>query len=78
MAGARGIGDGYFEIAVQPGACAADVSAALDAIPLDAAYVEVCEDADTVLIFKCGPPAAAVPARPAPAAPVLPALAAAA
>jgi uncharacterized repeat protein (TIGR03917 family) len=77
MAGARGIGDGYFEIAVQPGACAADVSAALDAIPLDAAYVEVCDDADTVLIFKCAPPAA-VPARPAPAVPVLPALAAAA
>jgi uncharacterized repeat protein (TIGR03917 family) len=80
MAGARSIGDGYFEIAVQPGACAADVSAALDAIPFDATYVEVYDDADTILIFKHAPPAppaaAAVPARPAPAAPALPALAA--
>jgi uncharacterized repeat protein (TIGR03917 family) len=81
IAGARGVGDGYFEIAVQPGAHAADVSAALDAIPLDATYVEVCDDVDTVLIFRYAPPAglAAVPAHPAgPPTPVIPALVAAA
>jgi uncharacterized repeat protein (TIGR03917 family) len=81
IAGARGIGDGYFEIAIQPGAHAADVSAALDAIPLDAGYVEVCDDVDTVLIFRYAPPAApaAVSAHPAgPPAPAIPALMAAA
>jgi uncharacterized repeat protein (TIGR03917 family) len=66
MAGARSIGDGFFEIAVQPGAVAADVSAALDAIPYDATFVEVYDDADTVLIFEHVPPAAvAATARPA-------------
>jgi hypothetical protein len=56
------------------------VSAALDAIPLDAAYIEVHDDVDTVMVFRVTPPAAApVRARPAaPAAPALPALAAAA
>jgi uncharacterized repeat protein (TIGR03917 family) len=63
MAGARSIGDGLYEIAVQPGAVAADVVAALDAIPLDAIFVEVYDDVDTVLVF--GPfPSAAVAARP--------------
>jgi uncharacterized repeat protein (TIGR03917 family) len=80
IAGARGVGDGYFEIAVQPGADAADVAAALGAIPLEAAYVEVHDDVDTVLVFRVAPPAAApVPARPAgPDAPARPALVAAA
>jgi uncharacterized repeat protein (TIGR03917 family) len=72
IAGARSVGDGWFEIAVQPGAAAADVSAALDAIPYDAAFVEVYDDADTVLIFRQAPPAA-VPARPrTPVRPVRP------
>jgi uncharacterized repeat protein (TIGR03917 family) len=62
IAGARSVGDGIFEIAVQPGAVAADVSAALDAIPYDAAFVEVYDDADTVLIFRQAP-ADVVPAR---------------
>jgi uncharacterized repeat protein (TIGR03917 family) len=70
IAGARSIGDGIYEIAVQPGACAADVSAALDVIPLDATFVEIYDDADTVLIFQQAPPAAAsayvrTPVRPA-------------
>jgi uncharacterized repeat protein (TIGR03917 family) len=63
IAGARSIGDGFYEIAVQPGACAADVVAALDAIPFDALFVEVHDDIDTVLVFENVPPAAAVPAR---------------
>jgi uncharacterized repeat protein (TIGR03917 family) len=74
IAGARSIGDGLYEIAVQPGAYAADVVAALDAIPFDATFVEVYRDVDTVLIFNRVPPAAAVaaassrpPAAPAPA-----------
>jgi uncharacterized repeat protein (TIGR03917 family) len=82
IAGARGIGDGYFEIAIQPGADAADVAAALDAIPLEATYVEVHDDVDTVLVFRAAPPAAhGVPARPAgpnAPAPAIPALAVAA
>jgi hypothetical protein len=45
------------------------VSAALDAIPFDATFVEVYDDADTVLIFKHAPPAVAscvrIPVRPA-------------
>jgi uncharacterized repeat protein (TIGR03917 family) len=52
MAGARSVGDGFFEIAVQPGACAADVSAALDAIPFDATFVEFYDDIDKILIFE--------------------------
>jgi uncharacterized repeat protein (TIGR03917 family) len=62
MAGARSIGDGFFEIAVQAGAVAADVSAALDAIPLDATFVEVYDDADTVLIFRYAGPGVRVAA----------------
>jgi hypothetical protein len=74
IAGARSVGDGFYEIAVQPGAIAADVSAALDAIPFDAipfdaAFVEFYDDVDKILIFKHAPPAAPacvrVPARPA-------------
>jgi uncharacterized repeat protein (TIGR03917 family) len=75
MAGARNIGDGLFEIAVQPGACAADVSAALDAIPYDAAFVEFYDDVDKILIFEHAPSATATrsrasarPANPEPAA----------
>jgi uncharacterized repeat protein (TIGR03917 family) len=66
--------------AIQPGADAADVAAALGAIPFEAAYVEVHDDVDTVLVFRVAPPAAApVPAQPAaPDAPARPALVAAA
>jgi uncharacterized repeat protein (TIGR03917 family) len=73
IAGARSIGDGFFEVAVQPGAYAADVSAALDAVPFDAVFVEVYDDIDTVLIFKPAPhaPPAAVTAT-SPAAPAAP------
>jgi uncharacterized repeat protein (TIGR03917 family) len=79
IAGARSIGDGFYEIVVQSGAVAADVVVALDAIPLDAAFVEVHDDIDTVLIFKHAPPAAPVAAcAGAPDAPRRPALAAAA
>jgi hypothetical protein len=39
-------GDGFFEIAVQPGAYAADVVAAIQAIPFDATFVEVHDDLD--------------------------------
>jgi uncharacterized repeat protein (TIGR03917 family) len=64
--------------AVQPGACAADVSAALEAIPLDATYVEVHDDIDTVMVFRVTPPAAAPvlarPAGPDAPAPALPTL----
>jgi uncharacterized repeat protein (TIGR03917 family) len=73
MAGARSVGDGYFEIAVQPGAVAADVSAALDAIPFDAAFVEVYADADTVLIFQQAPPAVDSVRSRTPVRPVRPA-----
>jgi uncharacterized repeat protein (TIGR03917 family) len=79
IAGARSIGDGFYEIVVQPGAVAADVVVALDAIPLDATFVEVHDDIDTVLVFEHVPPAAPVPARSVtPDAPCRPALAAAA
>jgi uncharacterized repeat protein (TIGR03917 family) len=81
MAGARGIGDGYYEIAIQPGADAADVSAAIDAIPLGAAFVEVYDDVDTVLIFHQTPPGTTVsvrvPVRPTSPKPVAAAVAAA-
>jgi uncharacterized repeat protein (TIGR03917 family) len=79
IAGARRIGDGFYEIAVQPGAYVADVVVALDAIPFDATFVEVCDDIDTVLIFKHSPPAASAAAHPCtPDAPAPSALAAAA
>jgi uncharacterized repeat protein (TIGR03917 family) len=79
IAGARSIGDGFYEIAVQPGAYAADVVVALDAIPLDAAFVEVHADVVTVLIFKHAPPAASAAARSgSPVAPAPSVLAAAA
>jgi uncharacterized repeat protein (TIGR03917 family) len=79
IAGARNIGDGFYEIVVQPGAPAADVIVALDAIPLDATFVEVHDDIDTVLVFEHTPPTAPVPARSgAPDAPYRPALATAA
>ena len=69
-AGARSIGDGIFEIVVQPGAVAADVSAALDAIPYDAAFVEFYDDLDKIMLFEHAPSAPApacscAPARPA-------------
>ena len=73
IAGARNIGDGFFEIVVQPGAVAADMVVALDAIPYDAVFVEVYDDTDTILLFKHAPPAAAAAARSgAPTAPVRP------
>jgi uncharacterized repeat protein (TIGR03917 family) len=69
IAGARSIGDGYFEIVVQPGAVAGDVVVALDAIPFDAAFVEVHDDIDTVLIFTYAPPAAVAARSGTPDAP---------
>jgi uncharacterized repeat protein (TIGR03917 family) len=76
IAGARSIGDGLYEIAIQPGAVAADVVAALEAIPYDATFVEVDDDVDTILLFEqsqCAPAAASrpdVPAAPAHPEPV--------
>jgi uncharacterized repeat protein (TIGR03917 family) len=78
MAGARGIGDGFYEIAVQPGAYAADVSAALAAIPFDAVFVEVHDDVDTVLLFEHVEPGAAAAGSRAPMRPANPDLVAAA
>jgi uncharacterized repeat protein (TIGR03917 family) len=78
ISGARSIGDGFYEIVVQPGAYASDVAAAIDAIPFDATFVEVHDDIDTVLVFEHASPAAPVAARSgAPDRPRLPALAAA-
>jgi uncharacterized repeat protein (TIGR03917 family) len=69
IAGARSIGDGFYEIAIQPGAVAADVVAALEAIPYDATFVEVDDDVDTILLFEHSPCApAAAPAHPEPVA----------
>jgi uncharacterized repeat protein (TIGR03917 family) len=72
IAGARSIGDGFFEIAVQPGAVAADVVAALEAIPYDAAFVEVFDDLDTILVFQHSYPDAPAARRARPAAPTPP------
>jgi uncharacterized repeat protein (TIGR03917 family) len=81
IAGARRIGDGFFEIAIQPGAVAADVAAALDAIPFDAIFVEIYDGIDKILIFNHVPPSTGAPVSsrapdaPAPAS-ACPALAA--